>query len=74
MKKLKDGDYVRVYHEVDDNGEHWYWFCDGNKTVYLDWGETGLVPNWNDRFSHPERNIELRLEGVVSSASYSSPL
>ncbi|HCG76653.1 MAG: hypothetical protein COZ37_07135 [bacterium (Candidatus Ratteibacteria) CG_4_10_14_3_um_filter_41_18] len=70
MKRLKNNDCVVVYHEADDEGNHYYRFLDGGKRVYLeDWGEIGLVPGWNDRFPHPKRNIELRLEGVVSSAS-----
>lgn len=70
MKKLRNSDSVVVYHEADDEGNHYYWFLDKGEKIYLeDWGETGFVPNWGNRFPHPKRKIELRLDGVVSSAS-----
>ncbi|RLI65062.1 MAG: hypothetical protein DRO67_03235 [Candidatus Asgardarchaeum californiense] len=62
--KIKE---VIVYHEVDDEGNHYYYFYDGNKRVDLDWGETGLVPNAGDRFSHPSKDEDLRLGEIKNS-------
>ena len=65
MKKLKNGEDVKVYHEIDDQGNHYYWFLDGNKKVNLDWGGTGLIPNRGDRFPHPKKEIDLHLDDIL---------
>jgi len=65
MKKLRNGDASIVYHEVDEEGNHLYWFYDGGKRVGLDWGEIGHIPNGGDRFPHPERDIDLRLDDIL---------
>ena len=67
MKRLRDGDYVQVYHEVTDEGEHWYKFYDGEKRLDLDWGQTGHIPNGGDRFPHPRRDIDLHLDGIIGA-------
>lgn len=65
MNRLRSGDSVKVYHEVDGEGNHYYWFCDKGKRVDLDWGEIGHIPNAGDRFAHPERDIDLRLDDII---------
>jgi len=37
-KKLKNNRWVKVYHQIDDCGNHYYFFIDGGKAIYLDWG------------------------------------
>jgi len=61
MKKIKYNSCVTVYHRIDNKDNHYYWFMDGTKVIYLDWGETGLISNHDDRFPHPKRNIDLHL-------------
>ncbi len=42
-----------------------YYFYDGHQRVYLDWGETGLIPNPGDAFDHPTRDgVSLRLGDI----------
>ena len=41
---LRQNDRITVYHKIDDEGNHCYYFYDGNKKIELDWGETGLIP------------------------------
>jgi len=65
MKNLRSGDVSVVYHEVDEEGNHSYWFYDGDERVDLDWGETGHIPNSGDRFPHPDRDIDLRLDDIL---------
>jgi hypothetical protein len=59
MKKLKHNARVIVYHEVS------YFFYDGKRRVDLDWGQVGHIPNGGDRFPHPERDIDLRLDDIL---------
>jgi hypothetical protein len=65
MKKLKHNSWVTVYHRIDNEGNHYYWFMDGTKVIYLCWGETGLIPNHGDRFPHPKKNIDLHLDDIL---------
>lgn len=67
MKKLKNRNSVKVYHEIDDESNHYYWFLDGNEKVDLDWGETGHIPNSGDQFPHPKRDMDLHLDGILWS-------
>jgi hypothetical protein len=64
MRRLRHRERVKVYHEVDDEGNHLYWFSDGAKRIDLDWGEIGHIPNSDDLFPYPEREIDLRLDYV----------
>ena len=61
---LRDNEKVIVYHKIDEDGNHYYFFFDSKKKIDLDWGETGHVPNGGDRFPHPKRDIDLRLNDV----------
>jgi hypothetical protein len=63
-ERLRWLDKVIVYHEVDEDGNHFYFFYDGNNKIELDWGETGFIPNFGDRFPHPDREIDLVLNGI----------
>jgi len=65
VKELRHNDKIIVYHEIGEEGDHYYYFYDGEKKVELDWGQTGFVPNANDRFPHPERDIDLTLYDVL---------
>jgi len=65
MKRLKQNDKIAVYHQIDQKGNHYYYFYDGGRRIYLDWGETGLIPNAGDRFPHPERDIDLKLDDIL---------
>jgi len=65
MMNLKQNDKVIVYYKIDEEGNHHYYFYDGRKKVDLDWGEVGHVPNSGDRFSHPKRDIDLRLDSIL---------
>ena len=65
MEKLKHNSWVTVYHRIDNKGNHYYWFIDGSKVIYLDWGATGHIPNRGDRFLHPKRDIDLHLDDVL---------
>lgn len=65
MKSLKQNDKVIVYHEIDGEGNHYYYFYDYKKKVELIWGSTGLIPNIGDRFPHPNRHIDLRLDAIL---------
>jgi hypothetical protein len=48
MKTLSESDKVIVYHMIDEEGNHSYYFYDGRKKVKLDWGEVGLTPDSGD--------------------------
>jgi len=65
MKRLKHNAEIVVYHNVDEEGNHSYYFYDENEQVDLDWGEVGHIPNRGDRFPHLEKNIDLRLDGIL---------
>jgi len=65
MKSVKQNDKVIVYHKIDEEGNHYYYFYDGRKKVDLEWGEVGHIPNASDRFSHLKRNIDLRLDDIL---------
>jgi len=65
MKKLKHNQGIIVYHEFSDEGDHSYFFNDGKRRVDLDWGQVGHIPNGGDRFPHPERDIDLRLDDIL---------
>jgi len=65
MKKLKQNDKVIVYHKIDEEGNHYYYFYDGKKRIELDWGETGHIPNGGDSFSHPYKEIDLVLDEIL---------
>ena len=65
MKKLKQNDKIIVYHKIDEAGNHYYYFYDCKEKIELDWGETGHIPNGNDRFSHPVREIPLILDDIL---------
>ena len=63
-ERLSTLDRVTVYRKTDEDGNHYYFFFDGNEKVDLDWGETGFIPNIGDRFPHPTRNIDLVLKEI----------
>jgi len=65
MKRLAHNDAVLVYHKIDNEGNHEYYFYDDGKKVELLWGITGHTPNHGDRFPHPERNIDLHLDDIL---------
>ena len=65
MKELKCNDKIIIYHEIDEEGDHHYYFYDGEKKVDLDWGQIGHVPNADDCFPHPERDIDLVLYDIL---------
>lgn len=65
MKRLNAGEYATVYHEVTPDGNHLYWFLDGGRKIYLDWGEIGHFPDADQRFPHPSRNMDLRLYDIL---------
>ncbi len=65
MKKLRQNTEVVVYHDVDDEGNHSYYFYDEDEKVDLDWGEVGHIPNRDDRFPHPDKNLDLRLDNIL---------
>jgi len=65
MKMLKHNSKVIVYHNIDEDGNHCYYFYDGKKKIKLIWGETGYIPNFGDRFPHPQKEIDLRLDNIV---------
>ncbi|MGQ9631894.1 MAG: hypothetical protein ACUVXI_16520 [bacterium] len=65
MKTLRQNDKITVYHKIDEDGNHYYYFYDGKKKVELIWGSTGLVPNFGDRFPHPDKDIDLRLDNIL---------
>jgi hypothetical protein len=65
MNRLRSDNSVKVYHEVDDEGNHFYWFYEKGERIDLDWGETGHIPNCGDRFPHPKRDIDLRLDDIL---------
>jgi len=65
MKRLKHGDRVVLYHDISPEGDHSYYFFDMEKRVMLDWGEIGHVPNYSDRFDHPQRDVTLKLDGIL---------
>jgi len=65
MNRLKQNSEIVVYHNVDEEGNHSYYFYDENEKVDLDWGEVGHIPNRGDRFAHPEKSIDLRLDDIL---------
>lgn len=64
-KDLQHEDKVIVYHKVNRNGDHIYYFYDNGKKVYLDWGEIGHIPNCEDAFPHPQKDIDLILDDII---------
>ncbi len=65
MKILRQNDKVVVFHKIDEEGNHSYYFYDGKRKIELDWGETGLIPNSGDSFPHPDRDIDLILDDIL---------
>ncbi|MCM8785648.1 MAG: hypothetical protein NC827_02790 [Candidatus Omnitrophica bacterium] len=65
MKTLRRNDKVVVYHKIGEEGDHYYSFYDGKKKIELDWGETGLIPNADDRFPNSDRDIDLILDDIL---------
>jgi len=65
MSRLRQNSEVIVYHDVDEEGNHTYYLYDGRRKVTLDWGVVGHIPNRGDRFTHPRRDIDLRLSDIV---------
>ncbi len=58
---------INVYHKVDDEGNHLYFFYDSGEKIDLDWGDTGHIPNAGDTFPHPKRNIDFRPNDILCS-------
>lgn len=65
MGKLKQNNNIIVYHDIKKDNVHFYYFYDGSKKEFLDWGETDLVPNIDDRFLYREKDIDLRLKAIL---------
>lgn len=65
MKKLQNRDKITIYHEINEAGDHNYFFFDGTERVDLDWGDIGHIPNAGDSFPHPNRDIDLELDDIL---------
>ena len=61
MKERNIEEKVVVYHS------HLYYFYDKGEKVFLDWGETGFIPNEGDFFLHPEKEKDIELEAIYES-------
>jgi hypothetical protein len=63
LDNLDDGDYVTLYY-TNINGEDAYFFFDGYDMIVM---YTEGTPKIGEVFTHPEREIELRVDKIVNA-------